>query len=898
MSLIGKLAVAVVGDINEVKKSFAETKKEARGLAQDISGIGASLKTTSRIMAAAGTAIIGGMVAITMKTIEAANAADKLAKQTGLTREEIQELGYAADQEHASLEKIATAILRLSRNMSDASRGTGEARHAFEKLGIAVTKSDGQLRNSVDVMLDVADCFKNMRNETEMTAAAMQLFGRSGAEIVPFLRMGGDEIRNLMQEARDLGYVMDEETGEALKALGDQLTALKAALAGVAKEIAAEVVPHLLEMSNKAVGVAKAYNKIDPELRSFITQTGLVTAALALLTSGFMGLIIKIAKFKAALAGLGVTIKGLTAAGTGPFAILIATLASLIAIFQKLQREGKALNRDLSKADLKQAQESLKLYEKLYNIQLWERERYQEKLKMDEEARKLGLPVIEPYPFDEEAFRRIEDGLNRAKKRVAELTKKEEEEEEDETTLQFEDVLGKINNEIAKFDAQKYLKDLRDRLAEVDQEEKLFGVSLQTVSTRANILRSALIELTTHKIDPQKTSMGDLIQQYESAQKAVAEYTKAIENQQEKENLLAQLEQSRVTFANRNLSHLAILALKMEEMGLENEAQQAWELAAEWEGVTEAEKNAADAANLLAQAQQKLTEMTSLALPEWEEFAEKLREMAEQNGVLDETREKLLEMANAISEAGAEADAQEIFEERKRQAEELYEEYKFALSDSIRDGFERGKGFADGFVSYLADKIKIAFYDSLADSILKAMNFEPTKAGNIFGGLFNSLSGLFGGGKQDYAQNTAGLMQAIYAGEGAAATAASTVSGGLLSGAMPFLGPLAMIGSLLGGLFGGGPKGISIKASVAKMDIDFATANFKEVTLPSSYMGRGVPSSNAVAPVYNINVSVNAAGSLLAERDLEKRIQSSVVAGIASANAKSNKWQPVTVREG
>jgi len=896
MSLIGKLAVAVVGDINEVKKSFAETKKEARGLAQDISGIGASLKTTSRVMAAAGTAIISGMVAITMKTIEAANAADKLAKQTGLTREEIQELGYAADQEHASLEKIATAILRLSRNMSDASRGTGEARYAFEKLGIAVTKSDGQLRNSVDVMLDVADRFKNMRNETEMTAAAMQLFGRSGADIVPFLRMGGDEIRNLMQEARDLGFVMDEETVEALKALDDQMTALKASLAGVGRQIAAEVVPHLLEMSNKAVDAAKAYNKINPELRSFITQTGLMTGALALLTSGFMGLIIKMANFKAALAALGVTIKGITAAGTGPFAILIATLAPLVVLFQKLRREGAALNRDLSKADLKQAQESLKLYEKLYNIQLEERKLYQERVKMAEEARKRGLAVIEPYPFDEEAFRKIEDGLNRAKKRVAELTKKEE--EEDETTLQFEDVLGKINNEIAKFDAQKYLNGLRDRLAEVNQEEKLFGVSLQTVSIRADMLRSALIELTAHGIDPQKTSMGNLIQQYESAQKAVAEYTKAIENQQEKENLLAQLEQLRETFVNRDLSHLAILALKMEEMGLENEAQQAWELAAEWEDVTEAEKNAANAADLLAQAQQKLTEMTSLALPEWEEFAEKLREMAEQNGVLDETREKLLEMANAISEAGAEVDAQEIFEERKRQAEELYEEYKFALSDSIRDGFERGKGFADGFVSYLADKIKIAFYDSLADSILKAMNFEPTKAGNMFGGLFNSLSGLFGGGKQAYAQNTAGLMQAIYAGEGAAATAASTVSGGLFSGAMPFLGPLAMIGSLLGGLFGGGPKGISIKASVAKMDIDFATANFKEVTLPSSYMGRGVPSSNAVAPVYNINVSVNAAGSLLAERDLEKRIQSSVAAGIASANAKSNKWQPVTVREG
>ena len=309
-----------------------------------------------------------------------------------------------------------------------------------------------------------------------MTAAAMQLFGRSGAEIVPFLRMGGDEIRKLMQEARDLGFVMSEQTNKDLKALGDQLTALKAALAGVGRQIAAEVAPHLLEMSNKAVDAAKAYNKIDPELRSFMTQTGLMTGVLALLTSGFMGLIIKMANFKASLATLGVTITGITAAGTGPFAILIATLASLVALFQKLRREGEALNRDLSKADLKQAQESLKLYEKLYNTQLGERELYQERLKMQEEARKRGLAVIEPYPFDEEAFRMIEDGLNRAKKRVEELTKKEEE-------------LTK------KLEAENYLSGLRDRLAKVDQEEKLFGVSLQTVSTRAELLRSALIEL-------------------------------------------------------------------------------------------------------------------------------------------------------------------------------------------------------------------------------------------------------------------------------------------------------------------------------------------------------------------------------------------------------------------
>ena len=179
-----------------------------------------------------GTVIVGSMTAMVLKSTQAANAADKLAKQTGLTREQVQELGYAADQEHASLEELAKSINRLSRNMLTSTQGTNEAQRAFKSLGINVKDANGNLRSSVDVLLDIADRFKDMTNETEMSAIAMQLLGRSGADIVPFLRMGGDEIRKLTQEARDLGYVMDEETVKALKALDDQLTATKAGFSG------------------------------------------------------------------------------------------------------------------------------------------------------------------------------------------------------------------------------------------------------------------------------------------------------------------------------------------------------------------------------------------------------------------------------------------------------------------------------------------------------------------------------------------------------------------------------------------------------------------------------------------------------------------------------------------
>jgi len=44
MSVIGRLAVAVLGDISDVKKSFGETKKEARSLKRDMKAIDGELR--------------------------------------------------------------------------------------------------------------------------------------------------------------------------------------------------------------------------------------------------------------------------------------------------------------------------------------------------------------------------------------------------------------------------------------------------------------------------------------------------------------------------------------------------------------------------------------------------------------------------------------------------------------------------------------------------------------------------------------------------------------------------------------------------------------------------------------------------------------------------------------
>ena len=511
MSMIGRLAVAVLGDISNLKESFGEAKKEARGLKRDLKSIDGELRAISRSMVMMGTVVVGSMTAMVLKSTQAANAADKLAKQTGLTREQVQELGYAADQEHASLEELAKSIARLSRAMLTSTQGTNEQSRAFDILGINVKDANGNLRSSVDVLLDIADRFKDMTNETEMTAVAMQLLGRSGANLVPFLRMGGDEIRKLTQEARDLGYVMDEETVKALKALDDQLTATKAGFAGIGRQIASEVVPGYLKLADAAVDFFKWLNQTTPELRSAITQITALGGVMALLSGSVFLLYLNLKKAAVAAAALNIAFK--------PFLIGGAILAGLGAIgvaFMNIRnnaRLAKTEVQDLADAELDREEQRLRKELEVRRRELEESKRIRQETQsagMGKFAALRQYGHIRPNTdIMEEEIKLLEERLDKLiKEREAREKAAQAAADQAQQDAEVADILEKMKNEL----------DAVVPLAEI------FGTQNEVAAQKASILENAIRSLIGKGVDPAKTSMGDLVAMFreynEEAEKA------------------------------------------------------------------------------------------------------------------------------------------------------------------------------------------------------------------------------------------------------------------------------------------------------------------------------------------------------------------------------------------
>jgi hypothetical protein len=446
---IGRLAVAVLGNIDDFKKNFGEAKKGVVGFQQTVQKTDVDLKKVGRSLTLAGSAIVGSLTAVTIATAQTADNIDFLAKQTGVTREELQQLAYAAQQENASLEGLSTSLIRLSKNMYDAARGTGDAKDVFKDLGVAIKDSSGNLRNADDVLMDVAERFKDLPNDTERSAAAMKIFGRSGAELIPLLRNGKDGIEALKKEARDLGHVISEESVLVMEKLADELVAAKTGFAGIGRQIAADVAPGLLNLATGAKEFFKWIHLIPDDLRRFIVQGTMMVGTTALISGGLATVAAKIGALKLALASLN--------ASFAPFLVgsaIFVGLTALVALFVDLKK-----NIDLARTSANDFTDSMKI-DKAIELAEKQIKALQNQKKVWEDSLRLGMPTS--TPFTESEQKQLDELL----KRREELLKRKKELDKEETRSNEE---AKTRNE-TRVDLEtqwtkKYLEATNQRLA-------------------------------------------------------------------------------------------------------------------------------------------------------------------------------------------------------------------------------------------------------------------------------------------------------------------------------------------------------------------------------------------------------------------------------------------------
>lgn len=134
---------------------------------------------------------------------EAAEKVEHLAAQTGMTTSQVQALSGAATMSGTNIDALAKGLAMMDNKAVIAAGHSSTSAKAFQAMGIAANDSS----TNMDRLLKIADKFKGMADGPTKTALAMQLFGKSGREMIPFLNQGSAAIQQLMDKTKDYGAV-------------------------------------------------------------------------------------------------------------------------------------------------------------------------------------------------------------------------------------------------------------------------------------------------------------------------------------------------------------------------------------------------------------------------------------------------------------------------------------------------------------------------------------------------------------------------------------------------------------------------------------------------------------------------------------------------------------------
>ncbi|MFZ5499230.1 MAG: phage tail protein [Pseudomonadota bacterium] len=260
-------------------RAVDETRAAFGSIQRNLGGLLDAARRVNGVLANLGVALsAAGLAAMVKSALDSADALNKLSQRVGITVEALSTLVPAAELSGVSAQTFETGLKKLATAMLEAATGSEESARRFAALGVAFQDQDGRLRATDAVLLDLADRFQAMPDGAQKSALAVQLFGKSGAELIPFLNQGREGIAALTGEMEALGVQIGGDTAAQAEVFNDSLAKLRLAATSLANRVIEAFLPAMNEMAGGMVESAKQGGT----LRAILDGVVLVLKTLAL----------------------------------------------------------------------------------------------------------------------------------------------------------------------------------------------------------------------------------------------------------------------------------------------------------------------------------------------------------------------------------------------------------------------------------------------------------------------------------------------------------------------------------------------------------------------------------------------------------------------------------------
>lgn len=249
MAVIGKVSAIFTASTSGltagVDKAYASLSKMQKGVA----GVKSGLNTLTAIqgaqlfgqIASAVGGAVNSMFSMGAAQAEVIDSTSKLAARLGFTYGEFAGLAFAGDLAGVSMQTIAGAATKADLAFVKAAGGSKTAVAAFQKIGLSVEQLNGM--TAAERFDAIAASIAAMPSEAERASAAVAIFGKAGAQLLPLFAGGVDGIAQARAEAERFGLTLTNMQGQQVEVMNDAFTRAQMAIQGVIGQIVAYLAP-------------------------------------------------------------------------------------------------------------------------------------------------------------------------------------------------------------------------------------------------------------------------------------------------------------------------------------------------------------------------------------------------------------------------------------------------------------------------------------------------------------------------------------------------------------------------------------------------------------------------------------------------------------------------------
>lgn len=231
--------------------AVAAVEASAARMRTSFANLGDEMKAHIGKVTALMSAVVVGAIAMGKSAIDAEDDLNDMSQRLGISVENLAGLKLAAESSGMTLESMASGVKKLSVYMSQ---------HADKLVQVGITSKDTN-----EAMIQMADLFASMPDGAQKTALAMQLMGRSGADMIPLLNGGGEALRQMIERGREL-YPVTTEMAHAADEFNDRVQELKVGVGGLQIQFANALLPTLNQLTSAWAENAKQIGIVNGSL--------------------------------------------------------------------------------------------------------------------------------------------------------------------------------------------------------------------------------------------------------------------------------------------------------------------------------------------------------------------------------------------------------------------------------------------------------------------------------------------------------------------------------------------------------------------------------------------------------------------------------------------------------